>query len=44
MSAITALGLVPQENYASSSVVPQGDIVAETPHAGTKMPKGAFGL
>lgn len=40
MSSLKALGTVAEEIYASSSAVPQGDVVAETPGAGAKVPKG----
>lgn len=43
-SSIKALGLVAQKTYVSSSAVPQGDVVAETPRAGAKVPKGALVL
>lgn len=43
-NSIKTLCLVPQESYVSSSAVPQGDVVAETPGVGTKVPKGAFVL
>jgi len=41
-SALESLGLVAQETYASSPAVPPGDVVAATPGAGAKVPKGAL--
>lgn len=39
-SSLTALGLVAQKTYVSSSALPQGDVVAETPRAGAKDRRG----
>ena len=41
-NAIDTLGLVAQETEVPSSTVPEGDVVAETPGAGAKAPKGAL--
>jgi hypothetical protein len=43
-SAIKALGLESQTTYASSSAVSQGDVIAETPSPGAKVPIGTLVL
>ena len=43
-SSLEALGLTAQKTYASSSSVPKGEVIAETPRAGTKVAKGALEL
>lgn len=40
-SELKAVGLVAQTAYGPSSTVPEGEVVAETPHPGAKVAKGS---